>query len=193
MIFKRLIFLTILFCIFNLILIFLKFDEINFVEEKFLQLQTCPFCYGTSFCNQLYQKIIKLENQNSLSGTFFFQSLLNIKNVFFVVDSFTDQKYVFKKLAHSNELDQFDLNEKQRIESIPKSILAKKLDADLFKQISNYLQIEIGTCLSQRLLDLMYLSFIKFNNLSEKKLELINLMLLTTLKINPEPLILQVV
>lgn len=201
--------------IFNLFLIYLQFDELNLSDEKFLDLKRCPFCFGYSLCNDLqfkstfYTKFdIELADEYNFSKTYFLQYLFNIKNVFFAIERFSGKKLVIKKLAHYSELNRFDTDEiecadktlghKPCIKNLinkNRSLMEKKLDFKTLKNVSIFLDIEIGQCFTERIVDLIYKSYLEYNNndrLNTKSYYVDNIILLTILKINPEPLILQV-
>lgn len=198
--------------VFNLIFLYTIFDQISISDEKFLDLRSCPFCYGFSLCNDLEFKDthnsrynIIFEDQNSLMNTYFIQNILNIKNVFFAIDSKTHQKLVVKKLAHYSELEEFDFKEIEckidkngclsKLIETHKEVLDQKLTKDSLKMIVDYLNIDFAKCFSQRLIDIMYQAYYKTNSESiknKKKFYVDNLVLITTLKINIEPIILQV-
>ncbi len=175
----------------NLILLYLKYDEINLWDERFLQLNTCPYCFGFSLCQS-----IQLKESNSESDLEFLtpeyyttQGLFNVKNVYLLIDNFKSKKLVLKKLAHNSELSEFDgenfiKNDQQ---------LKEKLTLEIVKSFD----IEFFSCFNQRLLDLLFNSYIEFNfnaltNSRKNSNIIFNKILISTLRINPEPIVLQV-
>ena len=77
------------------------------IDEYFVDLQSCPACYGQSHCN------IVIEGESSggkirLTGysKWKFMKYANLKNVFYAV--FGEEQVVLKKLAHDSELTEFD-------------------------------------------------------------------------------------
>ncbi len=195
---EKLIYSFALICVLiNVFLVYLKFDQIDISDEKFINLNECPFCFGTSLCQDFLFNIKRnFEIIGSdglfLINTYLFHSLFNIKNVYFVRDKLSNQTFVFKKLGHNEELDEFDsnLNFKRLInlESSQSFILKNKLSLKMFKKYSNELNIEIGKCFTERLLNMLYENYIEVNN----DFVTTNVNLITSLKINPEPIVLQV-
>ncbi|RNA17123.1 deleted in autism 1 [Brachionus plicatilis] len=186
------------------------YDHVEVEDGRILELHKCPFCYGHSLCNDLLYKGTKLNRYNigfedSLLNTYFLQNILNIKNVFFALDSYSGQKMVIKKLAHSSELDEFDQNEKMCVKNensclnkaikLYGEIIKRKFNQKSFQTLSNFLGIDFGRCFSSRLIDLMYKGYFLTYSKSMENLEDFydhNLALLTILKINPEPIVLQI-
>ena len=102
---------------------------------------------------------------------------------------------MFKKLAHHLELKQFDSIETKCLKSndsicsttiakVDSTILSKKFNEKTLKQISTDLLID--QCFSQRVIDTIY----EINNQNSYFTQ--NIMLLSTLKLNYEPIVLQV-
>lgn len=193
----------------NLFYIYLIFDQISLKDEKFLSLNKCPFCYGISLCNELqldkfnklnhdkYKKYdFNFNDEDSLSNTYFLQWLLNIKNVFYIKDNYSNKKLVMKKLAHSSELAEFDSNEiicsnkcLNKLVSANKKIFKYKFSFESFKKFTEYFEIESTLCFSERFLNILYEDY---NEIDGKNYFYPNIYLLTTLILNPEPIFLQV-
>jgi hypothetical protein len=189
--------------LFNLILLYLKFDQISLSNESFLELSKCPLCYGVSFCNELLIQNDRfgLYFEDTWTSTNFFNSLLNIKNVYFASDTLSDRKFVLKKLAHQSELEDFRLKELKceknpsancitRLIYSDKHKLSQRLSQTSLKSFTQALGLEITTCFTQRLIDMMYENYYEYDKTEDFFLR--NIALLTTLKINPEPIVLQV-
>lgn len=188
----------------NIFLVYLKFDQINISDEKFINLNQCPFCFGTSLCNDFlynYKHDFEIVDSDGyfLLNTYFFHSLFNIKNVYFVRDKFTNKIFVFKKLGHDVELDEFDSNKNFRSlmnlesRSSQSKILKNKLSLEMIKKYSNELDIEITKCFTDRLINMLYENYVEINkNKSPADYLSTNVNLMTSLKINPEPIVLQV-
>ena len=113
---------------------------------------------------------------------------------------------MLKKLAHDDELEDFD---RTRLACPPDSVvcsaqnlpdLSQRLQASELRALGQNLEIEVLTCFSDRLADRLYenlgelgsLHSSPASNSSRRNFSLANTMLLTTLKINPEPIVLQV-
>lgn len=196
-------FITILFilALSNSLYFYLKLDEIHINDESFLNKLSCPLCYGEDMCSSLETNSkypISLESE--FLNTYFVQSLFNVKNVFKGIENYTNKKIILKKLAHDSELKEFDDNEHNcllRIESEPclsnlaiynRTLLTKRIDFTSFQAFVNYLNIESMKCASQRLMNLTFKTDPEFSQNYFNK----NLMILTTLKLNIEPIILRV-
>ena len=78
------------------------------LDEKFVELSTCPACYGQSICPEMLQQQNVAVSTIQLSGVSSLRvfKILNYKNVYFgCSDKVT---LVLKKLAHDSELHEFD-------------------------------------------------------------------------------------
>ena len=191
-----------------LFIIYLQIDEIKLNDEiSFLNLNKCPFCYGIDICDELIDKngfskyYITFDEAKSYfyMNSYILQNIFNIKNIWFGIENFSGKELVFKKLAHNSELLSFDLTEsfcldnknmpevcKTSIAYLNASILNEKLNENNLAKISKLLEIQCTECFSQRLIDKIYSETNQHSYLTQ------NTMLLTTLKINPEPIVLQV-
>lgn len=200
----------------NLFVLFLKFDSIQLSDEAFLNIRTCPFCFGQTLCNELKQNFISNKvndfvfiNQNNLFNTYFLNSLFNVKNIYPLKDNLKKKDLILKKLAHDSEfldfdgkeLDCYDKENSKRNDACLYSLITsnKKVLSDqplaysFLKTHSEYLGIESVSCFSQRMLNIFYNQTIyskivkTANNYFDQ-----NVIILFTLKINPEPIFLQV-
>ena len=199
---KKCLFLIGFWCLFvNLLLILLKFDEVSIEDEAFLNRKTCPFCYGLELCDQLESKAIVFEEELQLLRTYTLIPWLNIKNVFFGKQANSGKHLVLKKLAHNKELESFDhiersclINRTQvgsclnKLITFNRSVISQKLTGDMLTRLSHDLDIEATHCATDRIAELIYKSY-ESHRISIFNL---NVMILSTLKINAEPLILQV-
>ena len=186
------------FTLFLAVALFVYINRFNIDSEQFLELQKCPLCYGNDrWCANLMAQANDWQidyEWNVLKLTSAWQSLINIKNVYFVSHlSNANTKMVLKKLAHTEELAQFDRDQRDCHSSINclfkhKHFLNKKLTHKELRILNNDLNIELLSCFSDRFVDLIYAT----NGGNDQNLMDFNLNLLTKLKINPEPLILQV-
>jgi hypothetical protein len=176
-------------------LLYLKIDKINITDDKLSEYSKCPYCYGSSYCEKLQQNFELMTTFET--ETYFQSSLFNIKNVFYGIDK-NNQKIVIKKLAHNEELDDFDDNEKKcrknkDIKCISKLFGsgAKINDALVSGYLLNQemLNVRIGACLTDRITDLVLETY---KELNINDIRATSIMLLTTLVINAEPIILQV-
>lgn len=198
--FKCILILPILyFTLFLIVTILVFTNPFNLASEQFLETHKCPICYGDDWCSILMAHANEWHidyEWNVLATTRMWQSLINIKNVFVLAHNLdSNRKMVLKKLAHNDELSQFDLNEQTCHNSKCLTnlllnrniILNKKLTYKELKSINNDLNIELLSCFSDRLVDILYGTSPKIESFMD-----FNLNMLTKLKINPEPLILQV-
>lgn len=193
----------------NLFIVYLYFDEIKLSDEiSFLNLNKCPYCYGMDICDELlaanhfkkYQITFNEAKNCFFFNSYFFQKIFNVKNFWFGTEMFSGTELVFKKLAHDSELDSFDrtenfcLNEPNNNEfcmssivKLNRSIVNKKLNEKSLASISKRLGVQCTECFPQRLIDQLYSDTSRRSSYLTQ-----NLMFLTTLKINPEPVVLQV-
>ncbi|KAL3846392.1 hypothetical protein ACJMK2_017389 [Sinanodonta woodiana] len=95
----------------------------DLTDEKFLETDKCPACYGESMCFALF------DNQVDLTGLSKIRSLdlINIKNVHFAKHKLHDTKLVLKKLAHDDELRTIDTKLCQDVGKPPYCDLARNL------------------------------------------------------------------
>lgn len=172
---------------------------LRITAAQLTDLQRCPACFGLSLCDAV------LDNKISLSHRNVYVTLTNLfgsKNVF--LGSYMGEKVVLKKLAHNSELDAFDkmlctdrglvelCPTANREKTIPSSInfytrIAKEITADFINENTSSLRL----CpITDHLDDLLYNVYA--NNGKERK-QISHAYLWTMIKINPEPLVLQVV
>jgi hypothetical protein len=182
---------AILYIISIAIALFLKLEEIEISDDSFNQESKCPLCYGKSLCKKLKKfKPFQLESKTFADDTYLFNKFVNIKNVYFAKYNFV-QKVVIKKLAHNEELKQFDEFERKcsKADSLNciSKILRSKYKFVTPKTFNNH-NIEFGSCFSDRLIDWMYKTYQEYESDDRK---IVDMSLLTTLKINPEPIVLQ--
>ena len=170
---------------------FLWYNHVS--DMRYLETDKCPACYGRSLCQRLEYGMGKFTGYSRLQ---FINSLANIKNVNF--GKYAGEKVVYKKLAHDNELQEFDekicakankgsnCNVVDALHAVVKSG-SRNIGADELKGLS-----DLTRCPSQRLVD-------KIVHMYKEKADAIDmsfpekLSLITTLSINQEPIILQVI
>jgi hypothetical protein len=160
---------------------------------------------------------IELIESSTLFQTYFAKWLFNLKNVYYAVDRRDNRKLVLKKLAHDAELEEFDEHEKLCLgvgeeESISRAIqmqsecvsgliesnrhiLNYRLNADSLNRLASAMGLEV--CFSNRLVDLYYENGVDssktvYNSAKKPSYFHDNIYLLTMLKINMEPIVLQV-
>lgn len=77
---------------------FLQFSWLSLCE-----LSKCPFCYGTDLCESFEKNKITLRYDAIID---FIYNLLNVKNVYKA--KYNNASVILKKLAHDSELAEFD-------------------------------------------------------------------------------------
>ncbi|WAR27563.1 DIK2A-like protein [Mya arenaria] len=162
--------------------IYLSLRENRLTKEEFLDVYKCPACYGHSFCFNFF------DNQFDLTGISKYSMLdvVNVKNVHFAFHKEHNHRVVLKKLAHTVEIkrvdDQIctesfrepgcDVARRFVLSTIGKDISKNGLQPKHFKDTTFIYQEKYkGTIVTTD----------------------INLQLLYTARVNPEPLMLQVV
>lgn len=167
----------------------------HLTEEDFLEARKCPVCYGMTMCHPLFNGDVQLVGFSRVR----LLDAVNVKNVYF--GNYLDKSVVLKKLGHNDELKQFDdgVCEETGRESgcdVAKVIFTSpqlrvvkntNLTPDHIKGLSDFTK-----CPSQRLLNRILGHFHEQTEPGRHLLFRDKVMLLTILKINPEPLILQV-
>ncbi|CAG9837960.1 unnamed protein product [Diabrotica balteata] len=74
------------------------------------EINKCPFCYGKTLCREITKNKINLE-YNRVSD--FIYNVFSVKNVYFA--RYKSKPVVLKKLAHTNELNKFDREIRDKI------------------------------------------------------------------------------
>ncbi|XP_043254568.1 divergent protein kinase domain 2A-like [Colletes gigas] len=164
--------------------------------DHLIELHKCPACFGTSACNDIRKVDITPYDSYSAFSYFF-----GVKNVFF---GFLDgNKVLLKKLAHSTELNEFDrmLCENKNFAHICTRDLEKlynetninfyelvvqEVTLDFTKDNLSRLRVCPNT---QRLSNLLQHIYLNNKHVDSKILD-INIW--TSIVLNPEPLILQI-
>ena len=164
----------------------------HLTKENFLEVSTCPACYGQSFCPKL------------LSGNYTFVGLSNIRFLDFTnvknvhISTSGSQKIVLKKLGHDSELNKLDARicsdsgyaancDSSRAIYQTKSALVREMSPVVFKNLSPPMH-----CPSQRLVDRIVEDYKERKHEQEFHMD-DKMQLITTLMINAEPIIMQVI
>ncbi|CAF1308674.1 unnamed protein product [Rotaria magnacalcarata] len=74
-------------------------------SSDFVELETCPACFGISLCDLFKTKDVQLSGWERFS--FFNNDQFNIKNIYY--GSLKNQPVIFKKMAHHSEWISFDI------------------------------------------------------------------------------------
>ncbi|EFN83716.1 Uncharacterized protein C3orf58, partial [Harpegnathos saltator] len=163
---------------------------------QLVEIHKCPVCYGVSACHDIHKVNLLWHDINVI-----FLHLFGIKNVFF--GTYNQDKVVLKKLAHSSELEAFDVTFCNKLyleypcsniskEKLNKHVasfdvfIKKIITTDFSKDDSSRLRL----CPTiQHIDNLLYSIHLNYKYVDSMEY-LINLW--TLVSINPEPLILQV-
>jgi hypothetical protein len=206
-----------LYVLVNLILLFLIFDSIQLSDEKFLFKKSCPFCFGLSLCDELESESISnkkydfvFANGYDVFYTYFLNGIFNIKNIYRIKDNIRNKHLILKKLAHDSEFLDFYSKEvncedgetstkkndgclQTFIQSNKDTLIGQRVNSDFLRDHSDFLGIESTKCISQRILNIFYENMLdsKSSKLNANYFDE-NLNLFFSLKINPEPIFLQV-
>ncbi|CAL4159859.1 unnamed protein product, partial [Meganyctiphanes norvegica] len=164
------------------------------IDETFVELKTCPACYGRDLCSNL---IINEDGKHSIQLSGFsslrLSKMINIKNVFYAFDG--NEYLVLKKLAHDAELTDFDNNLCTSVgeaEGCDVALALKRIvkdnNEDIFKIIKKNPKLfensDALRCNHNNTVNHLYK---KFKRLNSGMYELHNF--LTLLAVNIEPLI----
>lgn len=158
--------------------------------------EKCPACYGISLCPDIDNNKIKFEYDNFNS---IFNNLFGIKNVFF--GKYGNIKVVMKKLAHNSELKNFDkmicsssdLKElcfKDSKENKSKINFHQLILTELQNLNKNDPDIKLRVCPSVENFDDIFSSVQKENFTNNDDYYKY---LWSSIKLNPEPIMLQVI
>lgn len=174
-------------------------------ERRFLQLNKCPACWGTSWCRKFLNGQLRLESWGRLRLLDF----LNVKNVYFArygEPREGSRRVVLKRLGSARELADIDAKICRRATGRGRCDLLQALHATEFASINGDVRLltpdvvegwsDLVHCPSQRLLDRVVRRYAEtkdsgsflLRNLKESE----RMQLLITLAFNPEPLVLQV-
>ncbi|XP_012262670.2 divergent protein kinase domain 2A-like [Athalia rosae] len=171
---------------------------LRLTAAQLTDLQKCPACFGLSLCDAILNNKISIRHKNAYAT---FANLFGSKNVFF--GTYGKEKVVLKKLAHTSELEAFDkmLCSDQKLlelcvtnsnkKAIPRNIdfytrVIREITSDFTSEnISN-----LKLCpITDHMDDLLYNVYA---NGGKNEKEISHAYLWTMIKINPEPLVLQI-
>ncbi|XP_075212129.1 divergent protein kinase domain 2A-like isoform X2 [Lycorma delicatula] len=164
--------------------VFLSYVK-NKTYEELLEIESCPFCFGTSLCQPFFRNSITVKNSAILLKLLtFLTNILGINNVIFAY--FDNQAVVVKKLAHKSEFIEFD-------DRVKKDDSYSVTENDILMKIRNYLDVPFGNnimrnirlCPTVEKFDYLY----KFVKNSDNHTEKDDINLWFTISVNPEPLI----
>ena len=159
-------------------------------DAIYLQHLSCPACYGRKMCNDFHSGAIQFVGISRLPSLHF----LNVKNVHHAL--WKDKRIVLKQLAHDSELREAD----QKICrltghsggdcNVGDALFRHEFNAGAVLHPATVRGLsDLVTCPSPRLLQRIDE---RFNERENYLLHSEQLMIYTTLMINPEPIVLQV-
>ena len=175
-------------------------------DRRFLQLNKCPACFGTSWCRRFLNGQLVFEAWGRLRLLDF----LNVKNVYFAQYGEPREggrrRVVLKRLGSQRELAQLDQSICKRATGRPRCDLLQAMPRTEFARLNGDVRLltpeavegwsDLVHCPSQRLLDRLVRRYAEtkdsgsflLRNLKDSE----RMQLLLTLAFNPEPLVLQV-
>ncbi|KAJ8681163.1 hypothetical protein QAD02_016950 [Eretmocerus hayati] len=184
-------------CVIGLLALFLGILvlNLNFNIDRLTEKEKCPACFGISACPDIATNKIRLKYLDFYS---FLNSLMSVKNVY--SGEYNDQNVVLKKLAHQSELEDFDkliCSDPGLLELCVNKQKPRKLKTNFQKLIMNELSgggfadpdNKITLCPSTDGFDQLISNTQILQSADEKDLLKY---LWTIVKINPEPLLLQI-
>lgn len=158
-------------------------------DHDFLQLTSCPACYGRKICNDFHSGAIKFTGFSRVPSLHF----LNIKNVHRA--TLKEEKVILKKLAYDTELLKIDdkickiTGQRDGCHS-GDALFRHSFDAGEVLHPATVKGLsDLVMCPSPRLLQRIEE---RFSEREEYLLHSEKLMIYTTLSINPEPIVIQI-
>ena len=180
---------------FFFIILGISIKKFNLTVTEITEQEKCPACFGISMCQEINDNKVYFEFTDFYSV---FNNIFSIKNVYY--GRHKNKKIIMKKLAHKSELDDFDKMICQNIELFElcyKETPNTEIKTDFYKLIvfqltqsnMNDPNTKIRLCPSKESIDELLLN-LQIKHKPEK--EEYYKYLWTSIKINPEPIILQV-
>ncbi|XP_066597859.1 divergent protein kinase domain 2A [Prorops nasuta] len=164
--------------------------------NQLIELNKCPICFGTNACN--FIKEIDIVTDDFLT---FFSYWFGVKNVFFGM--YNKKKVVLKKLAHTKELNLFDksLHDTAELRELMECFKNAQEKSNCNININHLIKNEISgnynkenmrlrLCPTVVNLDTLFLTLYENNKFVNSNNLEVNFW--TIVKINPEPILLQV-
>lgn len=185
-------------CVYFFGAIYLTWKDNRLTKEEFLEVQKCPACYGHKFCFSLF------DDQFDLSGMSKYHMLdvINVKNVHFAYHKRRGHQVVVKKLAHNDEIQKVDdgICEDSVVDpgcDVAKRFVVTKLAQDITRNglLPQHLKDTtfMFLCVTHKLIDRVLEKYMEKVHWSGEISMDDKLQVLFTAKVNPEPLILQVI
>ncbi|KAM8953656.1 divergent protein kinase domain 2A [Pelodytes ibericus] len=181
-----------------------SFQRNELTERRFLSLNKCPACFGTSWCRKFMNGQLSFEGWARLRFLDFF----NVKNVHFAQYGEPregSRRVVLKRLGSNQELAELDQRICKKATGRPRCDLIPAMYKTNFARLNGDVRLltpevvegwsDFVHCPSQRLLDRMVRRYAETKDSGSFLLKNLKdterMQLLLTLSFNPEPLVLQ--
>ncbi|XP_062901473.1 divergent protein kinase domain 2Ab isoform X2 [Mobula hypostoma] len=192
------------FMLMNTHTLFDSFQKNELADRRFISLNKCPACFGTSWCRKFMNGQITFETWGRLRILDF----LNVKNVYFAQYGEPREgarRVVLKRLGSNQELTEMDQKICKRATGRPRCDVTQAIYKTQFSRLNGEVRLltpdivegwsDLVHCPSQRLLDRIVRRYAEtkdsgsflMKNLKDSE----RMQLLLTLAFNPEPLVLQ--
>ena len=177
--------------------IFWVWKDNRLTREDFLGTDKCPSCYGRSLCFELFDNQLDLKGISKMRAFDF----VNLRNVHFAYHKERELNVVLKRLAHDSEIEEIDDTicadsfRKPGCDLARTSVLTKT-SQDIVKNglLPKYFKDTsfMFTCPSHKFLSRVVEKYQEKTTHPVEMEQDDKLQLLYTAKVNPEPLLLQV-
>lgn len=185
--------------------LFASFQKNELTDRRFINLNKCPACFGTSWCRKFMNGQVSFETWGRLR----FLDVFNVKNVYFAQYGEPREgtrRVVLKRLGSNQELAEIDQKICKRATGRPRCDLIQAMYKTEFARINGDVRLltpdvvegwsDLVHCPSQRLLDRVVRRYAETKDSGSFLLKNLKdterMQLLMTLAFNPEPLVLQV-
>lgn len=182
-----------------------SFQKNELTDRRFIHLNKCPACFGTSWCRKFMNGQVSFESWGRLR----FLDVFNVKNVFFAQYGEPREgtrRVVLKRLGSNQELADIDQKICKRATGRPRCDLIQAMYKTEFARLNGDVRLltpdvvegwsDLVHCPSQRLLDRIVRRYAETKDSGSFLLKNLKdterMQLLMTLAFNPEPLVLQV-
>uniref|UniRef100_H3A422 Divergent protein kinase domain 2A n=1 Tax=Latimeria chalumnae TaxID=7897 RepID=H3A422_LATCH len=186
--------------------LFASFQKNELMDRRFINLNKCPACFGTSWCRKFMNGQITFETWGRLRFLDFF----NVKNVYFAQYGEPREgtrRIVLKRMGSNQELADIDQKICKRATGRPRCDLIQAVYKTEFARLNGEVRLltpevvegwsDLVYCPSQRLLDRIVRRYAETKDSGSFLLKNLKdterMQLLLTLAFNPEPLVLQTV
>ncbi|XP_019943220.1 divergent protein kinase domain 2Ab [Paralichthys olivaceus] len=184
--------------------LFASFQKNELTDRRFINLNKCPACFGTSWCRKFMNGQVSFETWGRLR----FLDVFNVKNVYFAQYGEPREgtrRVVLKRLGSNQELAEIDQKICKRATGRPRCDLIQAMYKTEFARINGDVRLltpevvegwsDLVHCPSQRLLDRVVRRYAETKDSGSFLLKNLKdterMQLLMTLAFNPEPLVLQ--